>query len=210
MVSHFSYFKRLLYQPFLSIQSPPAWEVWIEMALKVRVCKRHKSHLPHGRCGLKYKPHAEKNICWKVTSRMGGVDWNNLKALQMKANASHLPHGRCGLKLYTRFHSRYTITSPPVWEVWIEIISRKRLFVKSICHLSRMWGANWNRYSSIHCLLIWLSRFPYGKCGLKPDCGCDYFTLIHPLSLSGGWNCYWVCWHIVAGELVFLLFRRVK
>ena len=74
MVSHFSYFKRLLYQPFLSIQSPPAWEVWIEIFLCWKSSDMPKRHLPHGRCGLKYLPFDELQQSTVVTSRMGGVD----------------------------------------------------------------------------------------------------------------------------------------
>lgn len=51
MVSHFSYFKRLLYQPFLSIQSPP-----------VRGC------------GLKFTDMLGTVNEDPVTSRTGGVD----------------------------------------------------------------------------------------------------------------------------------------
>ena len=103
--------------------SPSARKVWIEMYIWVSFMRLASSHLPRGRCGLKYleilsyhhptqdrSPSARK--VWieitlaisllkrkLVTFREEGVDWNYSSfAYCLDLWQSHLPRGRCGLK----------------------------------------------------------------------------------------------------------------
>ena len=90
---------QLVQKSFHFGSSPPAREVWIEIflpsiCLKVNV----NSHLPHGRCGLKF-----------------------LYSGQPTFGEGHLPHGRCGLKYIRRAFYRPAWASPPAWEVRTEI-----------------------------------------------------------------------------------------
>ena len=54
--------------------SPPAREVWIEIVAESAVSGLSQGHLPHGRCGLKYKRDVGLGDMPSVTSRTGGVD----------------------------------------------------------------------------------------------------------------------------------------
>ena len=106
----------------LGIKSPSARKVWIEIIVPYhqkkinRVTFREEgvdwnqvsvglslipaSHLPRGRCGLKFVDD----------------DWD------FKSKC-HLPQGRCGLKFGIALHTDILLPSPSARKVWIEIVT---------------------------------------------------------------------------------------
>ena len=55
--------------------SPPAREVWIEISTKMIAKRCSESHLPRGRCGLKFNAiYMQFGVSIGVASREGGVD----------------------------------------------------------------------------------------------------------------------------------------
>ena len=55
-------------------KSPPAREVWIEIAMRTETEQEPACRLPRGRCGLKLALTVKREIEIDVASREGGVD----------------------------------------------------------------------------------------------------------------------------------------
>ena len=78
--------------------SPSARKVWIEIKRCPEISCTSYSHLPQGRCGLKWTTAYKKVEGMTVTFRKEGVDWNYWWWWDLQRLRCHLPQGRCGLK----------------------------------------------------------------------------------------------------------------
>ena len=94
-------------------------------------------HLPRGRCGLKFTEEEKRYILGEVTFREEGVDWNKYTHPTIFVLLCHLPRGRCGLKSSYRWAFFMRHSSPSARKVWIEILWRIRDWEGWICHLPR-------------------------------------------------------------------------
>ena len=111
--------------------SPSARKVWIEISENSSKSDNTVlSHLPRGRCGLK----------WALT-------------FAQPCRLRHLPRGRCGLKLHLNPPRLYNIWSPSARKVWIEMSKP----TKSYCWpwvTFREEGVDWNLLLLRH-LTVW-------------------------------------------------------
>ena len=150
------------------------------------------SHLPRGRCGLKFEDF--DYLLSLVKSPSARKVWIEIfrRGEKKKWLESHLPRGRCGLKcivkdeIYCLWHG-----SPSARKVWIEIVIESNEETCELYVTFREEGVDWNRLRIItyprhlvtfreegvdwnsfyeHAIFDFASHLPRGRCGLKYLC----------------------------------------
>ena len=109
---------------------------------------RKKSHLPRGRCGLKWKWYWKK-ITTKCHLPRGRCGLKYKILAIMKEYLRHLPRGRCGLKFGIALHTDILLPSPSARKVWIEMYMLVRSRWKNGVTF-RKEGVDWN--NTVTCL----------------------------------------------------------
>ena len=135
--------------------SPSVRKVWIEISIWHSPAGIHRSHLPQGRCGLKFNrflalsTSSESPSARKVWIEISRGEWSadlvvspSVRKVWIEISIwhspagihrSHLPQGRCGLK-FNRFLALSTSSeSPSARKVWIDKVNEYFEYCVTFC-----------------------------------------------------------------------------
>ena len=123
-----------------------------------------RSHLPSGRCGLKFGRSGQARISQK--SPPFGEVWIEIRTCDNQRHTGMSPpFGEVWIEIYSNSWSISVNTSPPFGEVWIEIVRPCRVIFGYVRHLpSGRCGLKSVGQPERH---RELGHLPSGRCGLK-------------------------------------------